>query len=370
MVDERRGRGLALSGGGYRASLFHLGSLWRLNELGWLPTLDDITSVSGGTITAAWLALNWDKLEFNQNGISTTFQPLVVEPLRDFFSESLDVRTGLFGALNPFSSGAEQLVKAYDKRLFHGRTLQDLPDPNISGHPRFTLYATNLQTGVSVRLARDYMADYRLGKINYPKVSLARATAASSGFPPFFCPVKLKTELADWTSFETADLSDCKSLKRNMLLGDGGIYDNMGLQRLINRRQTILVSDAGAPFGIKASIGFDYLRRALRVLDIMSEQTRALRRVSLVEEYKKKHREGTYWGIATKIRDYATDDITPLLQDSRQTAALANMRTRLNAFNSGEQEALINWGYALADAAMRRYVQSGAEPGRLPYPHP
>ena len=31
--------GLALSGGGYRAALFHLGSLWRLNELSWLKRL-------------------------------------------------------------------------------------------------------------------------------------------------------------------------------------------------------------------------------------------------------------------------------------------------------------------------------------------
>ena len=39
------GVGLAMSGGGYRATLFHLGSLWRLNELGWLPRIDEILSL-------------------------------------------------------------------------------------------------------------------------------------------------------------------------------------------------------------------------------------------------------------------------------------------------------------------------------------
>ena len=54
-----KGAGLALSGGGYRATLFHIGSLWRLNELGWLKRLAEITSVSGGSITAGWLGLRW-----------------------------------------------------------------------------------------------------------------------------------------------------------------------------------------------------------------------------------------------------------------------------------------------------------------------
>jgi NTE family protein len=47
------GIALCLSGGGYRAILFHVGALWRLNELGYLPKLDRVSSVSGGSITAA-----------------------------------------------------------------------------------------------------------------------------------------------------------------------------------------------------------------------------------------------------------------------------------------------------------------------------
>lgn len=52
------GIALCLSGGGYRAMLFHLGALWRLNEWGYLPQLNRISSVSGGSITAAVLAMN------------------------------------------------------------------------------------------------------------------------------------------------------------------------------------------------------------------------------------------------------------------------------------------------------------------------
>src|SRR5579859_5794871 len=54
--EQRRGVGLCLSGGGYRAALFHLGAIRRLNEVGALAKLDTISSVSGGSILSAFLA--------------------------------------------------------------------------------------------------------------------------------------------------------------------------------------------------------------------------------------------------------------------------------------------------------------------------
>ena len=60
--------GLALSGGGYRAAAFHLGTLKSLHRLGILPNVDVISSVSGGSIIAAYYLLNKDKdfSEFEQ----------------------------------------------------------------------------------------------------------------------------------------------------------------------------------------------------------------------------------------------------------------------------------------------------------------
>src|SRR5437762_13674298 len=65
------GMALCLSGGGYRAMLFHLGTLWRLNELGLLKGLKKISSVSGGSITAGVLGLAWKNLTFDAGGIAT-----------------------------------------------------------------------------------------------------------------------------------------------------------------------------------------------------------------------------------------------------------------------------------------------------------
>jgi NTE family protein len=65
--------GLCLSGGGYRAMLFHLGALWRLNQLGYLAKLDRVSSVSGGSITAAALARRWGELSFDADQVATNF---------------------------------------------------------------------------------------------------------------------------------------------------------------------------------------------------------------------------------------------------------------------------------------------------------
>lgn len=65
---SQNGTALCLSGGGYRAMLFHVGAIWRLNELGYLPRLERVSSVSGGSITAALLGLAWARLEFDSSG--------------------------------------------------------------------------------------------------------------------------------------------------------------------------------------------------------------------------------------------------------------------------------------------------------------
>src|SRR5262249_28215587 len=72
--------GLAMSGGGFRATLFHLGALVRLNEFGFLPKLDRISSVSGGSITNGLLAVRWHQLKFDAaTGVAANFGPLIVE---------------------------------------------------------------------------------------------------------------------------------------------------------------------------------------------------------------------------------------------------------------------------------------------------
>src|SRR3954467_11223399 len=100
-TDDREepasGVGLCLSGGGYRAMVFHLGALWRLNELAWLPKLDRVSSVSGGSITAGALGLKWGQLDFSASGMARAFTQEVVAPIRKLAAKTLDVGDVLKG---------------------------------------------------------------------------------------------------------------------------------------------------------------------------------------------------------------------------------------------------------------------------------
>ena len=66
MTNDGKRIGLALSGGGYRAAAYHIGALRALHKLGVLGKVDVISSVSGGSITAASYALhegNYERFE-------------------------------------------------------------------------------------------------------------------------------------------------------------------------------------------------------------------------------------------------------------------------------------------------------------------
>ncbi len=127
--------GLALSGGGYRATIFAVGSLWRLNELGLLKTLSRITAVSGGSITLGYLALHWNEIKFDKNNVATNYKEMITDPLQAFCSQKLDIKAVLTGLLSPFDTIGNKVAKAYDERLFKGALLKDIPSGK--GIPEF-----------------------------------------------------------------------------------------------------------------------------------------------------------------------------------------------------------------------------------------
>jgi NTE family protein len=284
-------------------------------------------------------------------------------------SRSARGRTG--GILNPFAHASRLVIRQFRKQLFGEATLQDLPAPGEG--PRFTIYATSLQTGRSVRLARGYLADYRIGTYPDPQIQLAEAVAASAAFPPPLCPVTLSLDPDRWVEASGAELFGEEYVKKHMYLADGGVYDNLGLERIWNRCSMVLVSDGGAPFQSDRRVlgsRWSLIARTKRTLDIMGDQVHALRTSRLMRDFQAGERTGAYWGVATHIKDYDLQPAgkrAPMTQDSGLTAGLCRIRTRLNRFSAAEQGHLINWGYALTDAAMRRYVlASDPEPGAWP----
>jgi NTE family protein len=350
--------GLCLSGGGYRAMLFHAGVLWRLNELGWLAKLDRIASVSGGSITAGVLALKWSELRFGDAGVASNFVDGVVAPLREMARTSIDVSSVIAGLL-PGTAAADQVTRHYRKKLFGDATLRDLPD-----RPRFTFCATNVQSASLFRFAKKRAADWRVGTLDAPAISLARVVTASSAFPPMLspCEIRLDTPLQP---FEGAELNR-PPFTTQLVLSDGGVYDNLGLEPIWKNCGTVLVSDAGQKIRPEEAPAEDWPRHVLRVLDLIDNQVRSLRKRQVVGSYVAGLRKGAYWGIRTDIDDYQL--ASAMKCPHALTERIAATPTRLTALNEESQQKLINWGYAVCDAAMRRHVATEAlPPGGFPY---
>jgi len=356
--EPEAGIALCLSGGGYRAMLFHVGSLWRLNEAGYLRRLARISSVSGGSITAGVLGRNWARLGFDGSGVGQNFSTELVKPIREFAGRSIDAKAIAGGMFLP-GTAAERVVAAYREHLYGDATLQDLPDT-----PRFVINATNVQSGALWRFSKPYMADWRVGEVKSPKVSLAVAVAASSAFPPVLSPLEMEAKESDYTPGSGKDLQ-VAPYTTDIVLSDGGVYDNLGIETAWKRYKTILVSDAGGKMPAEAEPERDWARHALRVLDLVDNQVRSLRKRQVIDSFIAKTRDGAYWGIRTNIQDYGLAQT--LSCPFSRTMELASTPTRLKRLDSDVQERLINWGYAVCDAALRKHVNIALPMGQFPH---
>jgi NTE family protein len=373
------GIGIALSGGGFRAMLFHAGALARMNELGLLSRAQRISSVSGGSIMSGHLALTWSALgKPDGKGTFANFSSIVVEPILAFSRQKIDVVDALTGLLPWSASASEQVAKSYDDALFHGKTLQDTPDS-----PRFIFCATNLQTGVLWRFSKPYAGDYVIGRIDNPATPVAQAVAASSAFPPIFSPCLLHpaaSSFKDWPQGSGVAAGEIAAYRSPVMLCDGGVYDNHGVEPIVKRYLTNFVSDGGAPFQRMSSVHTDWISQLRRILDVTDNQVRALRRRDLIARFIDGNkvadetrlsgdaRMGAYWGIDTDPAKVNPPNALPC--DTKLTHRLAQVSTRLSDLGETISKQIINWGYAVADRSLRANYAGPMNPAppQLPYP--
>lgn len=380
-----KGVAVCLSGGGYRAMLFHVGSLLRLLELGFLNTdqvstknlggLKRVSSVSGGSITAGILAKKWNDIKPGTAGAAERYEQHVTATIRKLADETIDTGSILIGLL-PGVTVNKRIIKAYKKHLSLGiDTLDVFPDK-----PRFVINATNLQSGVLWRFMKPYSRDWKVGEIprDRKQINLAAAIAASSAFPPVLSPAKFKFQECDYTpnSGDTGENNlQRKPFTTNPVLSDGGVYDNLGIEACWKRYETILVSDAGGQMQGEGKVPSNWLQQSYRVLNVIDNQVRSLRKRQLISSYKNLGtvdfkdgaRSGTYWGIRTNITNYDLSDALDCPYD--KTIKLAEIPTRLKKLDDTTQKRLINWGYAVCDTAIRKHVDNSLHaPGNFPYP--
>lgn len=368
----RRGIALCLSGGGFRASLFHLGAVRRLNELGILTKIDTICSVSGGSMMAAQLAKQAAQWPAPGTPIGD-WEQAVEEPLRRFTGRNH--RTWpIVKRFMPWNwrNGAvavEALARQFQRRLIRA-TFDDLPD-----RPRFIFCATDMAFGVnfvfdtgSASSPRGRMGDYQAGYVlpllDWP---VARAVAASSCFPPIFDPLPLNLE-PDRFKGGSYRGSDRDALVAGIRLSDGGVYDNMGLEPVWKDHQVVIVSDGGGVFEGETDRGL--LWRLSRYTGIVEHQSRALRKRWLISGFMTGSLQGTYWGIGSAASHYAAH--ARGYSEQVVNDVISEVRTDLDAFSSAEIAVLTNHGYLMADAAIQRhlpdFMTTPAAALTIPYP--
>jgi NTE family protein len=349
---KRSGIALCLSGGGFRASLFHLGALRRLNELGVLARLAALSSVSGGSIFSAFLA-NQCQTHGIPSGLAfANWEAQVAVPFRSFVSRDLRTFPVLAHLLWNWylpSIRVRHVERRYGRRLTRLR-LSELPQS-----PEFIICATDLVFGVNWEFRRDGGGDYQAGyATSIAEWPLARAVAASACFPPVFGPVRVGLSANE---FETGNYRGDKrdKLVEAVCLSDGGVYDNMGLEPVWKNHEWVLVSDCGAPFGFQASK--TPVRRLLRYTGVVTNQAIALRKRLFFSSLNKEKFRGAYWGIASTnqpdevaggpAKGYSCDLVEEVID---------KIRTDLDAFTVAEQCVLENHGYLVADDSLRRHA--------------
>lgn len=275
----KRKIGLALSGGGYRAAAYHIGTLRALNRLGILDSIDVISSVSGGSITSAYYALNKDDYTNFENSFIKKLQKGVLWSayanltllsifivLSIWFSGwwilliDLALLFCFWYKLLPLSFHIEVL---YNKYFFRGAKFSNLP-----AKPLIAINSTDVTTGTLFTFSQIKMAGYKYeGKhkkitFNHTEFPISKAVMASSCVPFAFSPIRINERYCN----------EHFSGERPLLI-DGGLYDNQGAHKLSEKYSSyhteyIIVSDAGIN-EINAKWAFNVPLMLVKTSDIM-----------------------------------------------------------------------------------------------------
>lgn len=354
---DLNGAALCLSGGGFRATLFHLGGLIRLNELGWLKRLACVSSVSGGSIVGAYLCINWCKLVW-ENDRAVNLDEVVIDPLREFCGRDVDTPVTVLNALVSLYGGTHSaLSKIYDRMLFRGSKLGDLPES-----PRCLILGSDLITGSPVVFCKTGFSVNRTGSYGDDKIQLSTAVAVSTAYPPYLSPVALRLDPDLWQVDADADHELFERIKRKLVLTDGGMHDPLAVLPVWNEFTTVLVSDASQVRSAWRP-GSMWLRQLSRTTLLQTFGNSGMTRLVLDKMFESHSDEmpaGVFWCADREIGGY--DVQGRALSDSADTKSLCKLRTRLSKFTGAEQKSLINWGYAMCDAAMRTRFAIANEP--------
>jgi NTE family protein len=343
---------IALSGGGFRATLASIGVLRFLADAGVLGQVRHVSSVSGGSIANGLFAMNYPGLaahEFSAEAFVELVQAPAIRMIstRSLSSELLRNFWRLFGPKNRTTL----LADAFDRWFFHGLRLHDLPPPC-----RFVFNAADLTTGVRFGFEREFSGDYVLGRVASQQIGLrlADAIAISAAVPGLLATYSLKA------GFPCANGRVAK-------LVDGGAYENTALEPVDDLPDHFLVAmNAGGIFRTGPLGWIPIVKTLQRSEALLYRQSTGLRMRQMVERFRlreKADREGTpppaqarwgvLFGLATTPPASATWTEAPL--SSGEPLRLSQLKTSFAQFSRDDCVKLVRQAWWLTGASIAAY---------------
>ena len=407
--------GLALSGGGFRASLFHLGVLARLAEMDVLRSVEVLSTVSGGSIVGAHYYLEVQQLLKRQPDRLITrvdYIRIVRRVQRTFFRgvrKNLRMRalSDLACNLRMLMTGSytrsNRLGDLYERELFahvkDGKQDSDRTMPQLlvvpadhkgtnAFNPKFSnwrrrakvpvllLNATSLNSGHNWQFTANWMgeppglfeaeadidANARYRRLYYREAPtmelktyrLGHAVAASACVPGLFEPLVL-------TGLYPG---------RTVRLVDGGVHDNQGVEALLDEGCTrILCSDASGQMEDIERPSDTFIGVPLRSNSILQDRVREAEYQDLLGRVENRALRGLFFihlkkGLSIAPLDWIDcKDPTRVPQRSVATTEygvdrdiqrrLAAIRTDLDSFTEVEAYALMASGYLMTEGEFR-----------------
>ena len=383
MESVVRGKvGLGLSGGGFRASFYHIGLLARLAELDLLRHVEYLSCVSGGSIVGAHYYLEVRKLLSEKRDAEIVRQDyidIVARIERDFFdgvTSNIRARIGAEWLTNmkmifvPSYSRTRRVGALYESEIYArvkdadgvaGRErwinelkiqpLGEVEDFSPKAHnwrrqakvPVLVLNATCLNSGHNWQFTASWMgeppagidaevdANFRLRRMYYSdapeghqRVRLGHAVAASACVPGIFEPLSLPD------LYERPLPPGATKVRPLVRLVDGGVHDNQGVSSLLEQGCTVmLISDASGQMEDMDTPSSGLIGVPLRTSSILQSRVRASQYQDLASRRDGGQRSGGTrpqgriarqgWPHqAVRRRDPAAAD--PRLRHSRQAA--------------------------------------------------
>lgn len=337
--------GVALSGGGHRATIWGLGVLLYMADAGRQGDVGVITSVSGGSIANGVIAHEMDYKQASAGEVRTKIRPLIRHVAYTglfFWGPStnayviivlsllgLSVLGFLAGLIMAFISGvsltpgivlvASLVVLAAGITVFTRRSAvvdSALARTHFSrdGKPTklaeversldHVMCATELQAGEHFYFAPGFLYSYRFGRGQPAELRLSTAVQASACLPGAFAARRLPTGPHQFK--REASVTEPPQIPAEMLLTDGGVYDNMADQWLagLSARVTgqaglqvkspeldefIVVNSSAGPKWVPARASWMPIRNELvtllRVKDVQYGVSTSTRRHQLVADW-------------------------------------------------------------------------------------